>query len=307
MTMKTPSYISHPACRLHDPGSWHPERPARLNAIRDYLIATGRLGLMREREAPEATREQLERVHTPTYVANMLDRPVLGVEAIDPDTIRMPDTMPAALRAAGAGVLAVDTVLAPARRRDNTFAFCAVRPPGHHATPDRAMGFCFFNNVAVAAAHAFATHGVGRVAIVDFDAHHGNGTQDWAASQDRVFFCSSFEHPMYPYSGSGPTPDHILNVPLTAGTASEAFRAAYEEKVLPRLEAYNAELLLLSAGFDGHAADPYANLNLNDDDFGWVTGALRSATDCPVVSVLEGGYDLRALARSVAAHLDALM
>lgn len=262
---------------------------------------------MREREAPEATRAQLERVHSAAYVASMLDRPVLGMEAIDPDTIRMPDTMPAALRAAGAGVLAVDTVLDPACRHDNPFAFCAVRPPGHHATPDRAMGFCFFNNVAVAASHAIAAHGLVRVAIVDFDVHHGNGTEDWAASQDRVFFCSSFEHPMYPYSGSGPTPDHILNVPLSAGTASERFRAAYEDKILPRLKAYNPELLLLSAGFDGHAADPYANLNLNDDDFGWVTGALRSATDCPVVSILEGGYDLRALARSVAAHLDALM
>ena len=301
------AFISHPACLRHEMGEGHPERPERLAAIEDELLASRLDSFVVRAEAPEATREQLLRVHDAAYI-DELERlsPQEGLTWIDPDTAMCPDTLPAALRAAGAGILATDLVIA----RKAEAAFCSVRPPGHHAERARAMGFCFFNNVAVAAAHALEHHGLRRVAIADFDVHHGNGTEDVFRDDPRVLMVSTFQHPFYPGSGVEGRSERMVNVPLPAGASGEEFRAAVTGEWLPALDRFQPEMIFVSAGFDGHRDDGMAMLRLVESDYAWVTQQLRTVAarhaGGRIVSLLEGGYDLGALARSVAAHLEQL-
>jgi acetoin utilization deacetylase AcuC-like enzyme len=302
--------ISHPACLAHDAGPGHVERPERLRAVLAALDAPEFTTLER-RAAPLADVEALERAHEPAYVEAVLAAiPAQGYAAFDADTIVSPGSGEAALRAAGAACAAVDAVLAG----EVANGFCAVRPPGHHAERARAMGFCLFDTIAVAALHAQAAHGVGRVAIVDFDVHHGNGTQDIFWDNPNVLFASTHQRPLYPGSGARSergAHDQILNVPLQPGTDGAMFRHAIEATILPALELFAPELILVSAGFDAHRRDPLANLDLEAADFAWVTSALANAAGryCGgrLVSTLEGGYDLQALAESAAAHVGALM
>ena len=286
----------------------HPESPARLHAISDQLIASGLDIILRHYDAPLASREQLCRVHTPVYVESIFAQaPQQGMAFIDPDTSMNPHTLNAALRAAGAGVLAVDLIMADKIEA----AFCSVRPPGHHAEHDRAMGFCFFNNVAVAAAHAMAHYQLERIAIVDFDVHHGNGTEDIFLDDEQVLLCSTFQHPFYPYSGAETRRPHIINVPLANGSGSTAFREAVAQHWLPALHAQRPQLILISAGFDAHIEDDMAGLRLTENDYALVTSQIREVADLysrgHIISMLEGGYALPALGRSVVAHIKALL
>lgn len=304
----TIAYLSHPDCLLHEVGNNHPERPARLLAIQDQLISSGLEFVLIPHEAPLVEREHLERVHDPDYVADLFNRaPESDVLALDDDTIMVPGTLIAARRAAGAVVRGVELVL----EKGFTTAFCAVRPPGHHAERARAMGFCFFNNIAVGAAYALEVKGLERVAIADFDVHHGNGTENIFKNDTRVLFCSSFQSPFYPFTGHQTDSSHIVNVTLPAGTGGEQFREQIERHWLPALHDFQPQLLLISAGFDGHREDDMAQLNLRDSDFAWITSRLKEIADQyaggRIVSALEGGYNLDALGRSVAAHLDALL
>jgi acetoin utilization deacetylase AcuC-like enzyme len=301
------AYISHPLCLKHDMGAHHPESPARIHAIEDQLIAGGLLDYLQRHDAPEVTREQLLRVHDAGYVDTIAaSAPQQGMVQLDPDTAMNPFSYPAALRAAGAAVMGVDLVMAG--RVEN--AFCNIRPPGHHAERARAMGFCIFNNVAVAAAHALAAHGLSRVAIADFDVHHGNGTENIFHDDPRVMLCSTFQHPFYPYVGADSGNDHIINVPLPAGTKGEGFRAAVTEHWLPALERFRPEFLLISAGFDAHLEDDMAMLGLTEPDYAWITKELKAVAakyaQRRIVSVLEGGYELHALGRSAFAHVKVL-
>lgn len=300
---------THADCSCHDPVPGHPEQPARLAAA---LAAFADSGLKHcpHVEAPLATREQLLRVHDPAHVERVF---AAGGSSrfvqLDPDTAIDVGSLPAALRAAGAVVAAVDTVVAETHRR----AFCAVRPPGHHATHRLAMGFCLFNNIAVGAAHALAAHDLERIAIVDFDVHHGNGTQAIFWNDPRVLFASSHQWPLYPGTGreneTGAS-NNVVNAPLPAGTDGPAFRAAWHETLLPRIDAFAPQLILISAGFDAHRDDPLANLRLVENDYAWLTRELVVLADRHargrVVSTLEGGYDLPALERNVRAHALAL-
>lgn len=300
--------ISHPLCLKHEMGAHHPECPQRLTAIEDQLIAQGLNMMLRHYDAPAATREQLERVHAPSYVDEIHARaPAEGLVSLDPDTLMNPHSLEAALRAAGSAVLGVDLVM----QGEIGAAFCNVRPPGHHAERDRAMGFCIFNNVAVGAAHALAAHGLERVAIVDFDVHHGNGTEHIFADEPRVLFCSTFQHPFYPHTGAETDTPHIVNVPLPAGADGKAFREAVSVHWLPRLEAFAPEFIFISAGFDGHIEDDMAMLALREDDYRWVTQQIQAVAhrhaQGRIVSCLEGGYELHALGRSAFAHIDALV
>jgi acetoin utilization deacetylase AcuC-like enzyme len=301
------AFITHPECLLHEMGDGHPERPERLWAIEDKLLTTRLEYLVARVEAPRATRQQLLRVHDALYL-DALERvaPASGVVQIDPDTAMNPHTLPAALRAAGAAVVGTDLVIAGQAEA----AFCSVRPPGHHAERGRAMGFCFFNNVAVAAAHALEHHGLGRVAIADFDVHHGNGTEDIFRDEPRVLMVSTFQHPFYPACGVEGRSDRMVNVPLGAGSSGKEFRNAVTKDWLPALERFRPELLLISAGFDAHRDDGMAMLRLLEADYAWVTQQLRAVAAAHargrIVSVLEGGYDLDVLGRCVAAHLGAL-
>ena len=302
------AFISHPDCALHDMGPGHPECPQRLNAIEDQLLASRMDLALRHYEAPLAGREALCRVHDADYVEMIFrNSPTEGYVRLDPDTFMNPHSLAAARRAAGAVILGVDLVMEGGIRQ----AFCNVRPPGHHAGRDRAMGFCIFNNIAVGAAHALQQYGLQRVAIVDFDVHHGNGTEDIFAGDARVLFCSSFQHPFYPFSGDRATAANLAPIPLPAGSDGATFRAAVRDQWLPRLEAFAPQLLLVSAGFDGHAEDSMAGLKLREADYRWVTGKLldvaREHAGGRLVSTLEGGYALSALGRSVVAHLDALL
>ena len=301
------AFITHPACLKHDMGGGHPESPARLHAIEDQLIATGLYPLLQHHDAPRASREQLARVHSEHYIdAVEAASPSHGLAYLDPDTSMNPFTLEAALRAAGAAVLATGLVLG--QKADS--AFCNIRPPGHHATRDRAMGFCIFNNVAVGVAHALAAHGLQRVAIADFDVHHGNGTEDIFRDDPRVMLCSTFQHPFYPHCGAHSGSGHIINTPLPAGTDSAGFRAAVVEHWLPALQAFRPQMLFISAGFDAHREDDMAGMALADADYGWVTQELKTLAEESaqgrIVSVLEGGYALSALGRSAAAHIKAL-
>ena len=301
------AYISHPLCLKHDMGAHHPESPARIHAIEDQLIAAGLMDYLQRHDAPEVTREQLLRVHAADYVDSIeASAPQHGIVQLDGDTAMNPFSYPAALRAAGAGVLGVDLVMAG--KAEN--AFCNIRPPGHHAERANAMGFCIFNNVAVGAAHALAQHGLRRVAIADFDVHHGNGTENIFHGEPRVMLCSTFQHPFYPYCGADSGNEHIINVPLAAGTGGEGFRAAVTERWLPALERFQPELLMISAGFDAHRDDDMAMLRLTEADYAWVTMEIKRIAEKyaqrRIVSALEGGYELPALGRSALAHLKVL-
>ena len=288
-------------------GAHHPECPARIHAIEDQLIASGLFGYLQHHEAPEATREQLLRVHDASYIDSIAAAaPKQGRVELDGDTSMNPFTYPAALRAAGAVVMATDLVMTD--KVEN--AFCNIRPPGHHAERARPMGFCIFNNVAVGAAHALAAHGLNRVAIADFDVHHGNGTEEIFHDDPRVMLCSTFQHPFYPYVGADSGNEHIINVPLTAGAGSSEFREAVTSQWLPAMERFKPELLLISAGFDAHWEDDMSMLKLLDADYGWVTEQLKGIAEryCHkrIVSTLEGGYELHALGRSALAHIKVL-
>ncbi len=300
--------ISHPDCEFHDAGDRHPESPARMRAVLDYLPTREIWSRLTRHEAPLATREQLQRVHDKGYVdAVIAANPTQGRVYLDPDTSMAPHSLDAALRAAGAVIKGVDLVMSD--KTDQ--AFCCVRPCGHHAEIGRAMGFCIFNNVAVGVRYAQDSYGLTKVAIVDFDVHHGNGTEDIFRRDPSVFFSSTFQHPFYPGSGADTRSDHIVNVPLPAGTGGPRFRAAFKERILPALNIFEPELLFISAGFDAHDDDPLAQLCLVEEDFAWVTGKLQEAANAHaqgrLVSVLEGGYSLSALGRSVEAHLQAML
>jgi acetoin utilization deacetylase AcuC-like enzyme len=300
--------FTHPDCVLHEMGAGHPESPQRLKSILAALESSGLGARLGKREAPQATREQLERVHEPNHVDRVFESaPASGYAYLDPDTSMNASSLSAALRAAGAVVAATDMVMAGAARR----AFCAVRPPGHHATRGEPMGFCIFNNVAVGAAHAIAAHGLERVAVLDFDVHHGNGTEDAFHEDPRVMLCSTFQHPYYPYSGADSGNEHIVNVPLPAMTDGRGFRAAVERFWMPALESFRPQLVFVSAGFDAHRDDPLAYLKLDDEDYRWVSEMLVDVAERHaggrVVSTLEGGYNTEALGRCVVEHLRVLM
>ena len=303
----TTAFITHRDCWRHDMGSHHPECPERLGAIQDRLIAAGLDLYLAHHEAPLAEMEQLLRVHPRPYI-EMLEAssPAHGIHHLDPDTAMSPGTWQAALRAAGAGVMATDIVM----RGEAPNAFCAVRPPGHHAERARAMGFCFFNNIAVAARHGIEQWGLKRVAIVDFDVHHGNGTEEIFAGDDKVLMVGTFQHPFYPYSGTEHPAANMCNVPVKAGTRGEGFREVIADVWLPRLREFAPELIYVSAGFDAHYEDDMASLGLVESDYAWVTeqlkGVARETAQGRIISMLEGGYSLSALARSVAAHVKAL-
>ncbi|NLP62385.1 histone deacetylase family protein [Paraburkholderia sacchari] len=304
----TTGFFSHPDCLLHEMGEWHPECPARLQAIEDQLIAS-RIDALIERDdsAPLAEEAALLRVHTQAHIDYLRAlAPLEGYAAIDPDTSMNPHTLQAALRAAGAAVAATDAVIAG--RYEN--AFCSVRPPGHHAEPARAMGFCFFNNVAVAARHALDVHGLSRVAIVDFDVHHGNGTEAAFAGDSRVLMCSIFQHPFYPFSGADNQAPNMVNVPMPARSKGMDVREAIDIMWLPRLHEFKPEMVFVSAGFDAHREDDLGNMGLVEDDYAWITEQIREVAKRHakgrIVSCLEGGYNLSALGRSVVAHLRAL-
>jgi acetoin utilization deacetylase AcuC-like enzyme len=309
-------FFFHADCSLHEMGFGHPESPYRLAAIEQRLQSSGLMALLHQREAPQASIADLERAHGRMYIASLrglTDGLRDDVRAggpqhaqIDPDTCINVHTWDAALRAAGAALAATDAVMAG--ELDN--AFCSVRPPGHHACRDQAMGFCFFNNVAVAALYALERHGLQRVAIIDFDVHHGNGTEDIVAGDARILMASFFQHPFYPYGGSTATAENLLNVPVPAHTRGDAVRALVTECWLPRLDAFGPELILLSAGFDAHRDDDLGQMGLVEDDYAWITQQLMAVAARHargrIVSCLEGGYNLEALARSVEAHVRVL-
>lgn len=302
--------FSHTACFAHDTGEGHPECSERLRAVLAGLEAEDFLYLDR-REAPRATAEQLARAHPGDFVDRVLRNiPQAGLRYIDGDTIVSPGSGEAALRAAGAVCAAVDAVMAGEIRN----AFCAVRPPGHHAEPGQAMGFCLFNNVAVGALHAREKWQLRRVAVIDFDVHHGNGTQAAFETDADLFYASTHQSPLYPGTGAAHekgVAGNIVNLPLRPFAGSAEFRSAVEKILLPKLEGFAPELLLISAGFDAHKSDPLAQMQLTDDDYYWVTERLlavaRKTAQGRVVSALEGGYDLAALASASAAHVKALM
>ena len=299
--------FGHPACTAHQLGAWHPEQPGRVDAIEQALRSDVEFSALMWREAPAAAREALERVHPAGYLDALVKAiPRSGVNWLDPDTGLCIHSWEAALRAAGAGVKAVDEIIAGSCRR----AFCNVRPPGHHAESARAMGFCLLNTIAVAARHALDQPGIARVAIVDFDVHHGNGTEQIFDGEERVLLLSSFQHPFYPGYGASAHSGYVP-MPLKAGTDGAGFRATWQASGLPALEEFAPDFVLISAGFDAHHDDPLAGLNLLERDFAWLTGEVCRIADAHasgrVVAMLEGGYDLPALGRSAAAHVRALM
>jgi len=304
------AYITHPDCLKHEMAQGHPEQPGRLLAIQDQLQAQQLWDFLEHVEAPLASQPSLLRAHSQQHIDTIFtNAPQAGQPLfhVDPDTFMNEHTLSAALRAAGAGILAVD--LAMDKKIDN--AFCAIRPPGHHAEHDNAMGFCFFNNIAVAAAHALEEHKLERIAIIDFDVHHGNGTEDIFENDPRVMVCSSFEHPLYPYSGRPTVPGHLINCPLKPGSAGPEFRMAVQKEWLPELEAFKPQFIFISAGFDAHMEDDMAHLQLNESDYKWVTQEIFQVAerhaDNRIVSMLEGGYMLDALGRSVEQHIRVLI
>jgi acetoin utilization deacetylase AcuC-like enzyme len=302
------AFISHRDCLLHDTGDGHPENNRRISAIQDRLIATGLFDVLRHFDAPSVTEDQLLRVHTRAH----LDRiesiaPATGYVRVDPDTVMSPGSLAAAGRAAGAVVAAVDLVIGG----ETEAAFCSVRPPGHHAESNQSMGFCLYNNIAVGAAHALEAHSVPRVAIVDFDVHHGNGTEEIFKDDERVLFCSTYQHPFYPFTPVLENSANRVGVALDATAKSEEFRTAVTEQWLPALQRFQPDMIFVSAGFDAHRDDDMSNVSLTDADYHWVTEQIVKAASASaagrVVSSLEGGYELRSLARCVETHLRALM
>src|SRR5258708_8693101 len=305
--MVNAAFVTDADCLKHEMGAGHPERPARLTAIEDQLIASGVGAHLARFDAPLATDEQLARVHPIEYVRAIGQAaPQAGTIPLDPDTAMNPFTLQAALRAAGAAVLAVDLIM----KKQASTAFCSVRPPGHHACRIRPMGFCIFNNVAIAARHAVRAHGLERVAIVDFDVHHGNGTEDIFEGDAHVLMASTFQHPFYPYSGTEDPASNMVNVPLAAGSGSREFREAVREAWIPALDDFEPQLIIFSAGFDAHAEDDMAMLRFTDNDYGWVTGQVKDVAERHaqgrMVSMLEGGYALSALGRSAVQHIKVL-
>src|ERR1700733_9122889 len=306
----TTAYITHADCLRHEMGAGHPESPDRLNAVNAEMRSSGLLDELRCLEAPLARAEDLKRVHRAGYVDAIFDNaPTEGYVQLDPDTAMNPHSLAAAQRAAGAGVLAVDELMAG--RSDN--AFCAVRPCGHHATQVRSMGFCIFNNIGVAAAYALEKKGLDRVAIIDFDVHHGNGTEDMFSApqwRDRLLMASFFQHPFYPYSGTANPAPNMINVPLAEGSGGAAARQAIEAQWLPALESFRPEMIFISAGFDAHRDDLLGGMALVEDDYAWITRELMALaaqhSQKRMISMLEGGYNLSALGRSAVAHVRAL-
>lgn len=303
----TTAYITHPVFKQHDMGIGHPECPARLAAIEDQLIEEGLFDLLQHYEPPEASRAQLERVHCKSYIDDLEQlAPGKGMVALDPDTWMNPYTLEAARRAAGATIMAIDLVM----RGEVNNAFCAVRPPGHHAEQHSAMGFCFFNNIACAAMHALDQYPLSRIAIIDFDVHHGNGTEDILRNEDRALFCSSFQHPFYPDRPFAQDNPHIICLPLPGGTRGMDFRESVSGMWLPALERFAPELILVSAGFDAHRDDPLADMLLTERDFAWITYEImelaKRFAEGRVISTLEGGYNLNALGHSAATHIKIL-
>ena len=314
--MTKTGYFTHPDCRRHEMGPGHPECPERLDAIEDRLLASG-VGIGLERRlAPEASVSDIELAHTRLHVAAMrglrqeLKESIAAggppYSQIDPDTSMNEHTWQAALHAAGAVLAATDAVMSGELEN----AFCAVRPPGHHACRDKAMGFCFFNNIAVGAKYALERHRVKRVAVVDFDVHHGNGTEDILAGDPRVLMVGFFQHPFYPFTGDASHADNMLNLPVPAYTKGMDIRELIEMLWIPRLEAFKPQLVFVSAGFDAHREDDLGQLRLNEADYGWITGRIKEIAQKyaqgRIVSALEGGYNLSALGRSVEAHLRVL-
>lgn len=302
------AYLSHPVFLEHNPGPHHPESRVRLYAIEDLLNSGQLHPFLRYFTPPAATREQLLRVHDGSYLdALALRSPEEGVIHLDFDTSMSPQTLNASFHAAGAAVMAVDKVM----QGEVENAFCAVRPPGHHAGRDMAMGSCFINNVAVGAAHALEEYGLERIAIVDFDVHYGNGTEDIFRDDDRVMMCSSFQYPFYPHSPLIEGHERIINTPLEPGTDSQTFRRLISEQWSPALQRFEPEMILVSAGFDAHIDDDMSDVRLVDQDYAWITQQLMSMAGTysagRVVSVLEGGYEIRSLARSVILHIRSLM
>ena len=301
------AYITHPDCLKHDMGGYHPECPQRLVAIQNQLQATGLLSQLQHYEAPLVTTEQLARVHTPDYIESIRQTaPAAGLVMLDADTAMNPFTWNAALRAAGAVVLATDLVLNEKVKN----AFCAIRPPGHHAESNRAMGFCLFNNVAVGVAHAIQQYHLQQVAILDFDVHHGNGSEEIFRDNSQVMLCSTFQHPFYPYCGADSATERMINVPLPYGADGTVFRKAVTDIWLPALDKFKPEMIFVSAGFDAHRDDEMAQLQLIDEDYVWITQQIKAIANKyahgRIVSVLEGGYELNALGRCVAAHISTL-
>ena len=302
------AYITHSECLQHDTGPAHPECASRLLAIEDQFITTGLRDTLRYVDAPVATKEQLLRVHTAEhveYVSAMV--PGSGYARLDPDTIMSLNSLKAAYRAAGAVVAAVDLVVTGEMHS----AFCGVRPPGHHAESHRAMGFCLFNNIAVGAAHALEAHGINKVAILDFDVHQGNGTEEIFADDGRVLFCSTFQHPFFPFTPVPPNNANRVNVALDATARSDEFRAAVTDHWLPALERFNPEMIFVSAGFDAHVDDDMSHVSLTDADYRWVAEQIVASASGSargrIVSTLEGGYELKSLARCVETHVRVLM
>lgn len=314
--MKKTGYFTHPDCRKHEMGPGHPECPERLAAIDDRLLVSGVADALEHCEVPLASVTDIELAHGRMYVASvrgLTDRLVEEIEAggpphaqIDPDTSINVHTWDAALRAAGAAIAATDAVMAGELEN----AFCAVRPPGHHACRDKAMGFCFFNNAAVAARYALERHGLKRVAIVDFDVHHGNGTENIVAKDQRILMVSFFQHPFYPEGGSTSSASNLVNIPVPAYTKGDTVRALIEAQWLPRLDAYKPEMIFISAGFDAHREDDLGQMGLVENDFAWITQRIKDVANRHakgrIVSCLEGGYNLEALGRSVEAHIRVL-
>ena len=314
--MSKTGYYTHRDCRLHEMGPGHPECPARLDAIEDRLLVSGVSAALDHREAPLASLADIELAHDRMHVAALRGLSLRLVEEeeaggspyfqLDTDTAMNRHTWTAALRAAGAAVDAVDAIMAGELEN----AFCSVRPPGHHCEKANPMGFCFFNNIGVAAMHAIKAHGLERVAIIDFDVHHGNGTEDCFAGDDRVLMCSIFQHPFYPYSGTDKPAANMCNVPLAAGSGGEEFRDAVLQVWTPRLKEFKPQMILISAGFDGHYEDDMGGLKLVEKDYAWCTDHLKKLAaemcDKRIVAMLEGGYVMTSLARSVGAHLRSL-
>ncbi len=306
-------YFSHPDCKRHDAGAWHPESPARLQAIDDQLIASRIVNLVEHHQAAHASLAMVARNHSASAVARVVDNVPADEEAgcypIDGDTLLNSYSLHAALAAAGAAVAATDAVITGQLKN----AFCAIRPPGHHATPSTSMGFCLFNNVAIAAHHAMEVHGLQRIAIIDFDVHHGNGTQEAFKNDSRVLMASFFQHPFYPYSEhteSRPGLHNMVNVPVPAYSGGDAVRQIVTEQWLPALHAHQPQMIFISAGFDAHREDDLGQMGLVEADYAWLTRQVMAVAQQyaqgRIVSCLEGGYNLSALGRSVVAHLKVL-